>query len=189
MAGGGRRELVEGWRRDPTSSLLAHLRRGRLTAPLLDGSRMVQAPLGLLSLHYFMKRAVGPGWVSAGAGPWRDVGLGLVEGRLALGGGRRPLAVDVVREGAKGAAVIDVTSILVGDVPAGFALDLMRHFHMRSVDPKRSYVDTVKVSPGSVDIRFYQTWVADPAELHKPIADGEEERRDRLMKTPRERQP
>ena len=84
---------------------------------------------------------------------------------------------DVVREGAKGAAVIDVTSILVGDVPAGFALDLMRHFHMRSVDPKRSYIDTVKVSPGSVDIRFYQTWVADPADLHKPIADGEEERR------------
>ena len=84
---------------------------------------------------------------------------------------------DVIREGAKGASVIDVTSILVGDVPAGFALDLMRHFHMRSVDPKRSYIDTVKASPGSIDIRFYQTWEADPAELRKPVADGDEERR------------
>ena len=84
---------------------------------------------------------------------------------------------EVIREGKNGAPVIDVTSILVGEVPAGFALDLMRHFHMRAVDPKRSYIDTVKVLPGSVDIRFYQTWMADPAELRKPVADGEEERR------------
>ena len=84
---------------------------------------------------------------------------------------------DVVRQGAKGASVIDVTGILVGEVPAGFALDLMRHFHMRAVDPKRSYIDTVKAFPGSIDIRFYQTWVADPAELRKPVAEGEEERR------------
>jgi flavin-dependent dehydrogenase len=72
MAGGGRRETLEGWRQDPTSSLLAHLRRGRLTAPLVDGARMVSPPLGLLSLHFFMKRAVGPGWALVG-----DAGLHL----------------------------------------------------------------------------------------------------------------
>jgi flavin-dependent dehydrogenase len=72
MAGGGRREMVEGWRSDPTAALLAHLRRGRLTAPLVDGARMVSAPLGLLSLRFFMKRAVGPGWALIG-----DAGLHL----------------------------------------------------------------------------------------------------------------
>ncbi len=84
---------------------------------------------------------------------------------------------DVIREGVNGAPIIDITSILVGEVPAGFALDLMRHFHMSGVDPKRSYIDTVKVLPGSVDIRFYQTWMADPGELRKAPADGEEDRR------------
>jgi 2-polyprenyl-6-methoxyphenol hydroxylase-like FAD-dependent oxidoreductase len=72
MAGGGRPELVDGWRRDPAPALLAHLRRGRLTAPLLEGSRMVSPPRGLVSLHFFMKRAVGPGWALVG-----DAGLHL----------------------------------------------------------------------------------------------------------------
>jgi len=72
MAGGGRRELVDGWRRDPTSSLLAHLRCGRLTGPLVDGARMVAPPVGLLSARFFMKRAVGPGWALVG-----DAGLHL----------------------------------------------------------------------------------------------------------------
>jgi len=66
MGGGGRREVVEDWRRDPTPALLAHLRRGRLTGPLLEGARMVAPPLGVLSLHFFMKRAVGPGWALVG---------------------------------------------------------------------------------------------------------------------------
>lgn len=72
MAGGGRREVVESWRRDPTSSLRTHLARGRLTAPLLDGSQMVAPPLGILSMHFFMKKAVGPGWALVG-----DAGLHL----------------------------------------------------------------------------------------------------------------
>ena len=78
---------------------------------------------------------------------------------------------NVVREGEGGAAVIDITSILVDEVPAGFALDLMRHFRMVAVDPKRSYIDTVKVFPQNVDIRFYQSWVADPADLRKASDD------------------
>ncbi|HVN85052.1 MAG TPA: NAD(P)/FAD-dependent oxidoreductase [Candidatus Binatia bacterium] len=66
MAGGGRREVVERWREDPEGSLWQHLRRGRLTAPLMEGTRMVAKPLGVLSLHFFMKRAVGPGWALVG---------------------------------------------------------------------------------------------------------------------------
>jgi flavin-dependent dehydrogenase len=66
MAGGGRRKVVEGWRRDPEAALWEHLRRGRLTAPLLEGTRMVSRPMGLLSLRFFMKQAVGPGWALVG---------------------------------------------------------------------------------------------------------------------------
>ncbi len=83
---------------------------------------------------------------------------------------------DVIGEGPGGAAQIDVTDVFTSEVPAGFALDLMRHFHMRAVDPKRSYVQTVKAYPGSIDVRFYQTWMADPAELRKSTSDDEERR-------------
>src|SRR5512134_2738436 len=80
-------------------------------------------------------------------------------------------AFEVIREGKGGAPIIDITSILVGEVPAGFALDLMRQFRMRMVDPRRSYIQTVKAFPQNIDIRFYQTWVPDPAELFKAPAD------------------
>ena len=83
-------------------------------------------------------------------------------------------AFDIIREGKGGAPIIDITGILVSEVPAGFALDLMKQFHMRMVDPRRSYVQSVKVFPENIDIRFYQTWVPDPAELFKA---GEEEKR------------
>ena len=79
-------------------------------------------------------------------------------------------AFDIIREGKGGAPIIDITGILVSEVPAGFALDLMRHFRMRAVDPRRSYIQTVKAFPENVDIRFYQTWVPDPAELFKAPA-------------------
>jgi hypothetical protein len=83
-------------------------------------------------------------------------------------------AFEVIREGRSGGPVIDITGILVTEVPAGFALDLMRQFRMRMVDPRRSYIQTVKAFPQNIDIRFYQTWVPDPAELFKP---GDEEKR------------
>jgi hypothetical protein len=86
---------------------------------------------------------------------------------------------DVIGEGPGGAPQIDVTDVFTSEVPAGFALELMRHFHMRAVDPKRSYVQTVKAFPGSIDVRFYQTWMADPTELRKS-ADDDEERRPTL---------
>jgi hypothetical protein len=74
---------------------------------------------------------------------------------------------DIIGEGPGGEPQIDVTSVFTSEVPAGFALDLMRHFHMRAVDPKRSYVQTVTAFPGSIDVRFYQTWMADPSELRR----------------------
>jgi hypothetical protein len=83
---------------------------------------------------------------------------------------------DVIGEGPGGAPQIDVTDVFTSEVPAGFALDLMRHFHMRAVDPKRSYVQTVKAFPGSIDVRFYQTWTADSEELRKATDDDEDRR-------------
>ena len=80
---------------------------------------------------------------------------------------------DIIGEGPGGEPQIDVTSVFISEVPAGFALDLMRHFHMRAVDPKRSYVQTVKAFPGSINVRFYQTWMADPTELRKATDDEE----------------
>ncbi len=66
MAGGGPRERVAQWRSDPSAGLMRHLRSGGLTAPLVEGSRMIGDPVGLLSLKCFMKRAVGPGWALVG---------------------------------------------------------------------------------------------------------------------------
>jgi flavin-dependent dehydrogenase len=82
IAGGGRRKLMERWGRDPKGNLLAHLRRGKLTAPLLEGSEMVSRPVGFLSGHYFMKQAVGPGWALVGdAGLFLDPtpGMGIAD--------------------------------------------------------------------------------------------------------------
>jgi 2-polyprenyl-6-methoxyphenol hydroxylase-like FAD-dependent oxidoreductase len=66
MAGGGKREMIQGWRHDPASALRKHLEQGALTGPLVDGARMVAKPIGQLSLHIFMKQAVGPGWALVG---------------------------------------------------------------------------------------------------------------------------
>ncbi len=82
-------------------------------------------------------------------------------------------AFDVLREGANGAPVIDITGVLTTEVPAEFALDIMRHFRMRHVDPKRSYIHTVKAFPEHIDVQFYQTWIPDPNELFKPGEGGE----------------
>jgi flavin-dependent dehydrogenase len=66
MAGGAHRKVVEKWRADPAAALWEHLSRGKLTAPLLEGTRMVAKPIGFLSLRFFMKQAVGPGWALVG---------------------------------------------------------------------------------------------------------------------------
>lgn len=80
---------------------------------------------------------------------------------------------DVLREGVGGAPVIDITGVLITEVPAEFALDLMRQFRMRYVDPKRSYIQMVRAFPEHIDVRFYQTWVPEPTELFKSEDVGE----------------
>src|SRR5215510_3894593 len=41
---------------------------------------------------------------------------------------------DVVKEGAGGAPIIDITPLFTTNVPKGFALDFKRHYHMAYVD-------------------------------------------------------
>jgi hypothetical protein len=82
-------------------------------------------------------------------------------------------AFDVVRESDTGAPIVDVTSMFTTGVPSGFALDFMRHYHMISVDPSRSYVQTVRAFPTNLEFGYYQTWTADRQELLKHAGDDE----------------
>ena len=80
----------------------------------------------------------------------------------------------VLGEGEGGAPIIDATPLFVADAPA-FAFDLKRRFHMVSTDPQRSYVEQVKVFPNNIQVHFFQTWLPDPKELHRPPAEGQPE--------------
>jgi hypothetical protein len=102
---------------------------------------------------------------------WAPAGTNLQRGVEAASLRTVLRAFDVIREGKGGAPIIDITSILVGEVPAGFALDLMRQFRMRMVDPRRSFIQTVKAFPQNIDIRFHQTWVPNPADLFSASED------------------
>lgn len=84
-------------------------------------------------------------------------------------------AFDIITEGPDGAPVIDITGLFVTEVPEGFALEFMQHFSMDHVDPKRSFIETVKAFPQNIDIRFYQTWVPDRSRLRKSV-EGDAER-------------
>ncbi len=66
LGASGPNDVVRSWRSDPTAALHEQLARGTLTAPLLEGSRMVAPPVGQISMSFFMKRAVGPGWALVG---------------------------------------------------------------------------------------------------------------------------
>jgi hypothetical protein len=80
-------------------------------------------------------------------------------------------AFDAVAEGNDGTPIIDVTGLFATDVPDGFGREYKQHFHMTAVDPKRSYIQTVKAFPRNVEIRFYQTWIPDSKELLKSSED------------------
>lgn len=83
-------------------------------------------------------------------------------------------AFEVLEEGRGGAPVIEVGGLFVSEVPDGFALEFMRHFRMDRIDPKRSFLEAVKVFPESLNIRYRQTWVPTSAELRKSVDDGDE---------------
>jgi uncharacterized protein DUF4953/uncharacterized protein DUF5117/uncharacterized protein DUF5118 len=80
-------------------------------------------------------------------------------------------AFDAVAEGNEGTPIIDVTGLFATDVPDGFGREYKQHFHMTAVDPKRSYIQTVKAFPRNIEIRFYQTWIPDSKELLKSSED------------------
>jgi hypothetical protein len=76
----------------------------------------------------------------------------------------------VIGEGEGGAPIVDATPLFVADAPA-FAFDLKQRFRMVRTDPQRSYVERVKVFPNNLQVRFFQTWLPDPRELHRaPVA-------------------
>jgi hypothetical protein len=70
---------------------------------------------------------------------------------------------DVVGTGTDGAPLVDVTPLLVSEVPIGFAAEFLQHFDRDKLDPSRSYVERVKTFAQGVSIRFFQTWTAPPA--------------------------
>ena len=80
-------------------------------------------------------------------------------------------AFDIIMEGPDQAPVIDITALFVSEVPDGFALEFMQYFHMNAIDPKRSFIESVKAFPQNIDIRFQQTWVPSAAELRKSVDD------------------
>ncbi len=80
-------------------------------------------------------------------------------------------AFDAVAEGADGAPIIDVTGLFATDVPDGFGREYKQHFRMTAVDPKRSYIQSVKAFPRNIEIRFYQTWIPDPKEFLRSTED------------------
>ena len=80
-------------------------------------------------------------------------------------------AFDIIMEGPANAPVIDITTLFVSEVPDGFALEFMQYFHMNAIDPKRSFIESVKAFPQNIDIRFQQTWVPSAAELRKNVDD------------------
>lgn len=78
---------------------------------------------------------------------------------------------DVVKEGAGGAPIIDITSLFTTNVPKGFALDFKRHYRMAHVDGQRSLVRSVRTFPQNIQIGFYQTWVPEEKDLLNPPKD------------------
>ncbi|HTS53927.1 MAG TPA: zinc-dependent metalloprotease [Burkholderiales bacterium] len=80
-------------------------------------------------------------------------------------------AFDAVAEGNDGTPIIDVTGLFATDVPDGFGREYKQHFHMTAVDPKRSYIQSVKAFPRNIEIRYYQTWIPDSKELLKSSED------------------
>ena len=81
-------------------------------------------------------------------------------------------AFEAIAEGENGAPVIDVTGLFVTDVPEGFAQEFKTYFQMTAMDPKRSYIETVKVFPRNVEMRYFQTWTADPKALARSYEPG-----------------
>jgi hypothetical protein len=92
---------------------------------------------------------------------WAENASGLQRGVEAASLRTVLKAFEAVSEGKDGAPIIEVTPLFATDAPEGFAAEFMQHFRMQGIDSKRSYIESVKAFPQNVDVRFYQTWIAD----------------------------
>jgi hypothetical protein len=81
---------------------------------------------------------------------------------------------DILGHGTRGEALIDLSVLFVNDPPKAFALGFMKHFGMREIDVRRSYIDAFKVFPQNVGIRYYQTWLADHDQLLDEVDAAQE---------------
>ncbi len=96
-----------------------------------------------------------------------DEGRGLTRAVEQVFPGVLIRAFDVLSEGKDGAPVIDVTNLVLSDLPTGFSQEFRRRFRMVQMDSKRSYVQSVKVFSQNIEISFSQTWNPDPKDLTK----------------------
>jgi hypothetical protein len=71
------------------------------------------------------------------------------------------MSFDILATGQGAAPIIDLTPLFVSDVPEGIGLGFKKYFRLHTIDPKRSYIDRVKVFPNNVRVYYYQTWNAD----------------------------
>ena len=76
---------------------------------------------------------------------------------------------DTPDSGQDAAPIIDLTPLFVSDAPEGIGLGFKRYFGMHAIDPRRSYIDRVKVFPNNVRIYYYQTWNADPRKVMETL--------------------
>ena len=98
---------------------------------------------------------------------------GLPRGSGQISPGVLIRAFDVLSEGADGAPVIDVTNLVFSDLPTGFVQEFRRRFRMVQVDPKRSYIESVKVFAQNIEVRFSQTWTSNPEDLARQPESGD----------------
>ena len=75
------------------------------------------------------------------------------------------MSFDVLATGQDGAPIIDLTALFISDAPEGIGLGFKKFFGMHAIDPKRSYIDRVKVFPNNVRVYYYQTWNAEPKKV------------------------
>jgi hypothetical protein len=76
---------------------------------------------------------------------------------------------DIPASGQGVAPIIDLTPLFVSDAPEGIGIGFKKYFGMHTIDPRRSYIDRVKVFPNNVRVYYYQTWNADPKKVMETL--------------------
>ena len=79
------------------------------------------------------------------------------------------MSFDILANGQDAAPIIDLTPLFVSDAPEGIGLGFKKYFGMHVIDPKRSYIDRVKVFPNNVRVYYYQTWNADTKKVMEAL--------------------